>query len=66
MTSEALKVYTAAIQSMDTILPALIEWATTMLEGTERDEAMFHINRLANDWHDLTLAMADHNGVPLA
>lgn len=66
MTKEALEVYRVALSSMTDILSGLNDWATTMLDGNERDEALFHINRLAVEWDELTLAIADHNRVPLA
>lgn len=31
----------------------------TLLEGTAHDEALFHLNKMANDWHDLALCLSE-------
>lgn len=65
MDGQALEVFKAASVSVPSFFAALMEWAN-MMDGNERDEALFHINNMAIAWDELTLSLADNNGIPLA
>lgn len=64
MDAEAASIYATATNSFGIILEALTEW-TDLLEGTERDEALFHIQGIAEAWNRLALAIADYEGIEL-
>lgn len=64
MDAETATVYDTATDSLKVILQVLRDWSD-MLEGAEREEAIFHINTLVKDVDRFTLAIADYEGTEL-
>lgn len=65
MDAEAGREFTKAIDAMAIIIPALMDWADTRLEGNERHEMLYHVKILLDDFRKMMAAVADYSGVEI-
>lgn len=65
MTKEAATVWLTAQDATITVLQGLREWASTMLEGSERDEVLHHTAKMTKRFTKMQLAIADYEGIDI-
>lgn len=59
METETIELLMTASESVGTILGVVREAMEGSLDGSKRDEALFHLNNVANAWHDFSLCVSD-------